>query len=183
MLVPESTGNSLKFTLPRATVIPYMNSEAMDFEWRVPEKVNTVERIRARAYYHSYTAYVVYQTVFAGLGLVKEGNAKIWNRYKKAKEGLGVGMHEAMRGGVAHWCIMKDRVVENYQIMAPSTWNAGPKLGENDLGPYEAAIVGSPISEVGELTGLEEVRSFGPCLACSIQVYIGDKKIVHIPEI
>jgi len=95
-------------------------------------------------------------------------------------------MHEAMRGGVAHWCIMKNEKVENYQIMAPSTWNSGPKLGESDLGPYEAAVVGNPISEVGEITGLDVVRtirSFDPCLACSIQVYSGDKKIVHIPEI
>ena len=91
-----------------------------------------------------------------------------------------------MRGGVAHWCVMKNSLVDNYQIMAPSTWNSGPKLGESDLGPYEAAIVGSPISEVGDLTGLDVVRtirSFDPCLACSIQVYSGDKKIVHIPEI
>ena len=185
-LVPESTGTSLKFALPKATIIPYRNAEAMEFEWKVPEKVNTVERIRARAYWHAYSAYVVYLTVLAGLGLVKDGKAKIWNKYKKAKNGLGVGMHEAMRGGVAHWCIMKNGKVDNYQIMAPSTWNSGPKLGENDLGPYEAAIVGNPITEVGEITGLDVVRtirSFDPCLACSVQVYRGDKKIVHIPEI
>jgi len=108
------------------------------------------------------------------------------NQYKKAKDGLGVGLHEAMRGGVAHWCVMKNSHIENYQIMAPSTWNSGPKLGENDLGPYEAAIVGSPISEAGELTGVDVVRtirSFDPCLACSVQVFNGDKKIVHLLDI
>jgi hydrogenase large subunit len=185
-LIPESTGNSLKFALPKATVVPYRNAEVMEFEWKVPENVNTVERVRARAYYFAYSAYVLYKTVLAGLGLVKEGKAKIWNKYKKAKDGLGVGLHEAMRGGVAHWCVMKNGLVDNYQIMAPSTWNSGPKLGDSDLGPYEAAVVGSPISEVGELTGVDVVRtirSFDPCLACSIQVFNGDEKIVHIPEI
>jgi hydrogenase large subunit len=185
-LVPESTGSSLNFTLPKATLIGYRNADEMEFEWKIPEKVNTIERIRARAYYHAYSAYVVYLTVLAGLDLVKQGKAKIWNKYKKAKDGLGVGMHEAMRGGVAHWLVMKNGLIDNYQIMAPSTWNAGPKLGESDLGPYEAAVVGSPISEVGELTGVDVVRtirSFDPCLACCIQVYSGDKRIVHIPEI
>ncbi len=186
-LVPESTGSSLKFALPQATVVPYANSAPMEFEWKVPEKPNTVERIRARAYWHAYTAYVTYLQVLQGLSLVKAGNVKVWNKYKKAKNGIGVGLHEAMRGGVAHWCIMKNGVIDNYQIMAPSTWNSGPRLGESDLGPYEAAIVGTPVSESGgELSGLDVVRvirSFDPCLACSVQVYRGDDKIVHIAEI
>jgi hydrogenase large subunit len=185
-LIPESTGHSVKFTLPNAAVVPYKNTEAMEFEWKVPEKVNTVERVRARAYYFAFSAYIMYKTVLAGLSLVKDGKAKIWNKYKKPKGGLGVGLHEAMRGGVAHWCIMKNGLIDNYQIMAPSTWNSGPKLGDHDLGPYEAAIVNSPISEVGELTGVDVVRtirSFDPCLACSIQVYNGDDKIVQIMDI
>jgi hydrogenase large subunit len=185
-LVPESTGTSLKFSIPKATVIGYPNSEAMDFEWKIPSKVNTVERVRARAYFHAYTAYVTYLQVLQALELVKAGKAKIWNKYNKAKNGIGVGMLEAMRGGVAHWVVMKNGKIQNYQIMAPSTWNAGPKLGETDYGPYEDAIIGSPVSETGKITGVDVVRtirSFDPCLACCIQVYNGDEKIVHIPEI
>jgi len=70
--------------------------------------------------------------------------------------------------------------------MAPSTWNAGPILGEKDYGPYADAIIGSPLSESGEITGVDVVRtirSFDPCLACCIQIYTRDKKIVHIPII
>jgi len=185
-LVPESMGSSVKFALPRATVVGYRNADEMEFEWKVPEKVNTVERIRARAYYHAYSAYVVYSQVLQGLELVKAGNTKVWNKYKKAKNGIGVGMHEAMRGGVAHWVVMKNGLIENYQIMAPSTWNAGPKLGDSDYGPYEDAIIGTPLTEMGEITGLDvvrTVRSFDPCLACSVQIYRGGNKIVHIPEI
>ena len=185
-LVPESTGSSVKFSLPKATVVGYRNADEMEFEWKVPEKVNTVERVRARAYYYAYSAYIIYNQVLQGLELVKSGNVKVWNKYKKAKDGLGVGMHEAMRGGVAHWVVMKNSHIENYQIMAPSTWNAGPKLGDSDYGPYEDAIVGSPLTESGEITGVDVVRtirSFDPCLACCVQVYRGDEKIVHIPEI
>ena len=185
-LVPESTGSSVKFSLPKATVVGYRNADEMEFEWKVPEKVNTVERVRARAYYYAYSAYIIYCQVLQGLELVKSGNVKVWNKYKKAKDGLGVGMHEAMRGGVAHWVVMKNSHIENYQIMAPSTWNAGPRLGDSDYGPYEDAIVGSPLTESGEITGVDVVRtirSFDPCLACCVQVYRGDEKIVHIPEI
>jgi len=185
-LVPESTGNSVKFTLPEASVVPYRNSQEMEFEWKVPERPNNIERIRARAYYHAFTAYVMYSNVLKMLELVKEGKSEVWSKYKKRRDGVGVGMHEAMRGGVAHWLIMKNNKIHNYQIMAPSTWNAGPKLGEKDLSPYEEAIVGTPVTEEGEVTGLDvvrTVRSFDPCLACSIQVYRGDQRINTIHEV
>ena len=185
-LVPESTGHSIKFTLPKATVAGYMNSDEMELEWRIPEQVNTIERIRARAYYHAFTAYIIYNQVLAGLGLVKSGDVKVWNKYKKNKDGFGVGMHEAMRGGVAHWVVMKNYKTDNYQIMAPSTWNAGPRLGQDDYSPYEGAIIGTPLTEEEPINGVDVVRtirSFDPCLACCVQVYRGDDEIIHIPEI
>jgi hydrogenase large subunit len=185
-LVPESTGESIKFTLPKATVAGYPISEEMELEWKIPEKVNTVERIRARAYYHAYSAYIVYNTVLAGLGLVKSGVTDVWNQYKKNKDGFGVGMLEAMRGGVAHWVVMKNGRIDNYQIMAPSTWNAGPRLGLSDYSPYEGAIIGTPVTEEAPLNGIDVVRTirgFDPCLACCVRVYKGDDEIVHIPEI
>ncbi|MFQ6054170.1 MAG: nickel-dependent hydrogenase large subunit [Candidatus Bathyarchaeia archaeon] len=187
--VPESTGSSLKYTLPKATVAGYRVADEMEFEWRIPEKINTVERVRARAHYYAYSAYVLFGQLLQALGLVKQGKAKVWNRYSKPRNGIGVGMIEAMRGALAHWVVMRNGRIENYQIVTPSTWNAGPRLGDSNLGPYEDAIVGTPITETteeGELTGVDvvrAVRSFDPCLACCIQVFEGDKKILHIPEV
>jgi hydrogenase large subunit len=185
-LVPESTGHSLKFTVPGGSVVGYRNPDEMEFEWKIPEKVNAVERVRARAYYHAYSAYVVYNQVLAGFGLIKKGETKVWNKYKKNKNGVGVGMHEAMRGGVAHWVVMRNGLIQNYQIMAPSTWNAGPRLGQDNYSPYEGAIIGSPISEKEDVSGIDVVRtirSFDPCLACCVQVFRGDDRIVEIPQI
>jgi len=186
-LVSESTGSSVKFTLPKATVAGFRVADEMEFEWKIPEKVNAVERIRARAYYHAYSAYILFGQLLQALELVKQGKAKIWNKYKKPKNGIGVGMIEAMRGGVAHWVVMRNQKVERYQIMTPSTWNAGPRLGDNDLGPYEDAIVGTPVTEASEeLTGVDVVRvvrSFDPCLACCVHLYEGDREIHYIPEI
>ena len=185
-LVPESTGYSIKFTVPKATVAGYMNADELEFEWKIPKHVNTIERIRARAYYHAYSAYIMFNQVLAGLELVKSGNMKVWNKYEKNKDGFGVGMHEAMRGGVAHWVVMKNKRADNYQIMAPSTWNAGPRLGLKDYSPYEAAIIGTPVTEMEPIKGVDVVRtirSFDPCLACCVQVYRGDDEIIHIPQL
>ena len=187
--VPESTGSSLKWTLPKATVAGYRIADEMEFEWKIPEKINAVERIRARAYYYAYTAYVLFGQLLQALELVKQGKARVWNRYKKPRDGVGVGMVEAMRGALAHWIVMRNHRIENYQIITPSGWNAGPRLSDDDLGPYEDAIVGTPVTEVppeGELTGVDVVRvvrSFDPCLACCVHLYEGDREIRYIPEI
>ncbi|MFX0196454.1 MAG: nickel-dependent hydrogenase large subunit, partial [Candidatus Hodarchaeota archaeon] len=58
--VPESTGISLRFTLPKATVVGFPVADEFTFEWKIPAKVNTIERLRARAYYHAYSAYATY---------------------------------------------------------------------------------------------------------------------------
>lgn len=187
--VPESTGESIKFSLPKATIVGYKVSDEMDFEWKAPKLINTVERVRARAYYYAYSAYVMYQDVLKGLELVKAGKAKVWNRYRKPRDGLGVGMVDAMRGALAHWVVMKNQRIANYQIISPSTWNAGPRLNDDDLSPYESAIIGSPVTEAytgNELYGVDVVRvvrAFDPCLACCVHLYKGDKKIGFIPEI
>lgn len=184
--IPESTGSSLKFTLPRAVVAGYRVADEMEFEWKIPDRVNVVERIRARAYYHAYSAYVTYNQLLKAMELVKEGKTKVWRSYEKPREGLGVGMTEAMRGALAHWVVMKGQRIENYQVITPSGWNAGPRLSDADLGPYEDAIVGTPITEPteGELSGIDVVRvvrSFDPCLACCVHLYEGDRRVKEIP--
>ncbi len=178
--VDESTGSSVKFTLPKATVAGFRVSDELTFEWKIPKAVNAVERIRARAYYHAYSAYVAYNLLLNALEMVKKGETKIWNEYKRPKEGIGVGLIEAMRGALGHWCIMKNGKIYRYQVITPSTWNESPRGIEGEPGPYEDAIIGTPITEQGEeLDGIDVVRvvrSFDPCLACSIHVYNGRKK-------
>jgi len=174
--VPEATGKSLKFTLPSSRRIDAKVPGELDVEWKIPKTMNALERIRARAYFHAYTAYVAYNQLLAALGAVKAGNTKVWNKYEKPKEGIGVGINEAMRGIVAHWCIMKDGKIHKYQVIAPTTWNASPRDSEGRPGPYEDAIIGSPMTEKGTFDGIDVVRtirSFDPCLACAIHVYDG----------
>ncbi|MGD8441441.1 MAG: nickel-dependent hydrogenase large subunit [Holophagae bacterium] len=81
----------------------------------------------------------------------------------------GVGFHEAPRGTLSHWCVIEDGKIAKYQCVVPSTWNAGPRDAEGQMGPYEASLVGNPIADDERpLEVLRTIHSFDPCLACAI---------------
>ena len=53
----------------------------------------------------------------------------------------------------------------------PSTWNAGPRNSKDAPGPYESALVGTPVADPKKpLEVLRTIHSFDPCLACAIHV-------------
>jgi hydrogenase large subunit len=86
-----------------------------------------------------------------------------------AGEQRGFGFHEAPRGTLSHWVVIRDGRIANYQAVVPSTWNAGPRDEKGQKGPYEAALVGNPIADAEKpLEVLRTVHSFDPCLACAI---------------
>ncbi|MHC1570207.1 MAG: nickel-dependent hydrogenase large subunit [Candidatus Syntropharchaeales archaeon] len=184
-IAPGSTGNSLKFELPEALIPGFKYSDKMEFEWKIPRMPNAIERIRARAYYHAYAASCMLEMVMKALDLLKAGKADVWNEYTRPKEGIGYGVTEAMRGMVSHWCVMKKGLIHNYQYQAPTTWNASGKDANGKPGPYEEAIIDSPITETGESEGwkgidiVRVVRSFDPCLGCAIHVHMGDRTREH----
>jgi hydrogenase large subunit len=87
----------------------------------------------------------------------------------------GVGLHEAPRGALSHWVVIssdgKTMKIDNYQAVVPSTWNAGPRDGNGRRGPYEEALVGTPVADAKlPLEALRTIHSFDPCLACAIHV-------------
>ena len=66
---------------------------------------------------------------------------------------------------------IKDRKIANYQAVLPSTWNAGPRDLQGQTGPYEAALVGTPVADPERpLEILRTIHSFDPCLACAVHV-------------
>ncbi|KAA0257787.1 nickel-dependent hydrogenase large subunit [Deferribacter autotrophicus] len=81
----------------------------------------------------------------------------------------GVGFHEAPRGTLSHWIVIKDKKIKNYQAVVPSTWNASPRDEKGAMGPYEASLVGNPVLEPEKpLEVLRTVHSFDPCIACAV---------------
>ncbi len=97
-------------------------------------------------------------------------NAK-WDPASWPAEAEGVGFHEAPRGMLSHWIRIKDRQIENYQAVVPSTWNASPRDAKDQRGPYEEALIGTPIADPEKpLEILRTIHSFDPCLACAVHV-------------
>jgi hydrogenase large subunit len=84
-------------------------------------------------------------------------------------EQRGFGFHEAPRGILSHWVVIRDGKIANYQAVVPSTWNAGPRDEKGQRGPYEASLIGNPIADAERpLEVLRTIHSFDPCLACAI---------------
>ncbi|MCW8949062.1 MAG: nickel-dependent hydrogenase large subunit, partial [Sedimenticola sp.] len=83
----------------------------------------------------------------------------------------GVGYGEAPRGALGHWVHIKDTKIKNYQCVVPSTWNAGPRNENDEMGPYEASLMGNPVADPEQpLEVLRTVHSFDPCIACAIHL-------------
>ena len=85
--------------------------------------------------------------------------------------GEGAGFYEAPRGALGHWIKIKDKKIENYQAVVPSTWNASPRDEKGQRGQYEESLIGVPIPDPeNPLNIVRVIRSFDPCLACAIHV-------------
>jgi hydrogenase large subunit len=83
----------------------------------------------------------------------------------------GVGFHEAPRGVLSHWVVIDDGKISNYQCVVPTTWNAAPRNENDAIGPYEAALLNTPVADPElPLEILRTVHSFDPCLACAVHV-------------
>jgi len=94
-----------------------------------------------------------------------------WDPATWPKECSGAGFHEAPRGALGHWVHIRDGYIANYQCIVPSTWNAGPRDASGNRGPYEAALVGTPVAKPDQpLEILRTVHSFDPCMACGVHV-------------
>ncbi len=100
---------------------------------------------------------------------ITKGDASVFNQPHFPKGTIeGVGFHEAPRGSLSHWVVVKDGVIANYQAVVPTTWNASPRDEGGAPGPYEAALLKNPVADAERpLELLRTVHSFDPCLACA----------------
>jgi len=104
-------------------------------------------------------------------GDVKTFNEKLWDPSTWPKTAKGVGFTEAPRGALAHWIVIKDGKIDNYQAVVPSTWNAGPRDATGQDGPYEAALKGTRLYDPKQpVEILRTIHSFDPCIACAVHV-------------
>jgi hydrogenase large subunit len=104
---------------------------------------------------------------------ISKGDVTVFNQpVFSSHEIEGVGTHEAPRGTLSHWVVIKDGKIKNYQAVVPSTWNASPRDPSGAHGPYEAALLGTPLARPEEpLEVLRTVHSFDPCMACACHTF------------
>jgi Ni,Fe-hydrogenase I large subunit len=105
-----------------------------------------------------------------------------WNPDNWPADAKGWGFTEAPRGALGHWIHIKDKKIHNYQAVVPSTWNSSPRDGKGKLGPYEAALIGTPIADPEKpLEILRTIHSFDPCMACGVHVLdTQGREIAHV---
>ncbi len=119
------------------------------------------------------------------LANIKAGNMRTFNDAKWAPdtwptECEGVGMSEAPRGALAHWIRIKDKKIDNYQMVVPSTWNASPRDSKNQRSAYEESLIGTPVANIDQpVEILRTIHSFDPCIACAVHLYDPKGKHIH----
>ncbi len=123
-----------------------------------------------------------YQQLIANIkaGDTRTFTKERWEPSTWPAEARGVGCSEAPRGALAHWLVIKDKKIENYQLVVPSTWNASPRDGKGQRSSYEAALIGTPVHDPQQpLEIIRTIHSFDPCLACAVHLYEDQKEIAR----
>ncbi|MFQ5583867.1 MAG: nickel-dependent hydrogenase large subunit, partial [Calditrichia bacterium] len=105
-------------------------------------------------------------------GDTRMANSEKWEPSTWPKEARGVGLTEAPRGALAHWIVIRDEKIANYQLVVPSTWNASPRDANGKKSAYEASLMETPVANAEQpLEILRTIHSFDPCIACAVHLY------------
>ncbi len=97
-----------------------------------------------------------------------EPGAAYMARGEMPRNGQGAGLVEAARGALGHWLKVEKGRIASYQIIAPTTWNFSPRDAAGVPGPLEAALEGLEVEGPGALAVQHVVRSFDPCMVCTV---------------
>jgi hydrogenase large subunit len=183
----EATGESLRLHIPKG-LLP-----EKDVEWRIPEVWNAFERNRGRAYHYLFSQLVGFNSLLKAYELVKRGESKVaavapdeLPAHIPSEEARGVGFWGAGRGWLTHHLTVDKGKIANYQIITPSTINAGPRDPWGQPGAYEEAVMNTPILEncsdpdrFTSIDMLRAIRSFDPCMPCTTHVHTGRGTVVR----
>jgi Ni,Fe-hydrogenase I large subunit len=143
---------------------------------------STLGRTAARAVETKIVADRVQSWIEALRSLVAAGETRLINDWTMPNEAMGVGYTAVPRGALSHWIRIKDKKIENYQMVAPSTWNFGPRDGKGKLGTAEASLIGVPVPDPDRpVEVLRTLHSLDPCMACAVHLIDPDSnRIIDI---
>ena len=170
----EPTGDGLRMLIPRHAL------PETELFWPLPRTLCALERNRARAYSMAFTATIGMNCLLKAFEYWRQGETKVHTPFKIPRdERVSVGFWEAGRGYLSHHMIIDKGKIVNYQISTPSTINASPTDPFGGLGPYEQAVVDTPILEsvpddqIKGIDVLRAIRSFDPCMPCTTHMDTG----------
>ncbi len=113
-------------------------------------------------------------------GDVSVASVELWDPVLWPSEAEGWSLGEGPRGSVGHWLRIKDAVIDRYQVVDGSTWNASPRDAQGTPGPIEAALAGVSVADPARpVELLRVIHSFAPCAACAAHVLEAPRWIGH----
>ena len=134
----------------------------------------TVGRNAARAIESGYICEYIFKLVSQLIQNIKYYDTETWGKYdfeKLDKDAKGRAFLEVPRGTLSHFINIKNQKIDNYSVIAPTTWNATPKNFDGARGAYEEALIGIKIEDTDKpLEVLRVLHSFDPCLACAVHI-------------
>ena len=151
--------------------------EATDLE--LMDLSTSVGRNAARSIETSYICEYIFKLVSRLIQNVKYYDTDTWVKFdfdSLVKDAKGRAFLEVPRGTLSHFVNIKESKIENFSVIAPTTWNATPKNFDGVRGAYEEALVGLKIEDTSKpLEVLRILHSFDPCLACAVHVIDANK--------
>ena len=101
----------------------------------------------------------------------------LWEPSTWPAQAMGYGLTEAPRGALGHWVQIAQGKIANYQCVVPSTWNGSPRDALGQLGPWEEALIGTPVADPEQpVEVLRTIHSFDPCMACAVHILDADRR-------
>ncbi len=146
-----------------------------------PAQLNsTAGRILARAIESVTNAEMAISETFRRLEEnIKAGRTEVfdaakWEPGSWPKKASGNSFVEVARGNLSHWVEIENELISRYQCVVPTTWLAGGRDPEGQMGPYEHSLAGDgkhPLVDPSQpLEPLRTIHSFDPCMSCAVHV-------------
>ncbi len=149
--------------------LPRYQLPATRLRWRIPDRPNALERNRARAYHIGYCGIIAMTYLLKAFDCLERNETFMSTRYRLSQEAMSTGFWEDSQGSLTHHLVIANELIANYQVVSPTDWMGSPLDPFARPGPYEQAIINTPLIEEftipADFTGIDllrAIRSFDP---------------------
>ncbi|MDR1791256.1 MAG: nickel-dependent hydrogenase large subunit [Propionibacteriaceae bacterium] len=180
----------LAYARGHARMKEIVDSAARTLGIRIGQLNSTAGRTLARAAECLLSAEILSTESFpAFVAALKAGDistfdASKWDPSTWPKQASGYSFVEVARGNLSHWITIEDGKVARYQCVVPTTWLAGGRDKEGNIGPYEASLSGNKqhplVDPTRPLEPLRTIHSFDPCMSCAVHVLDPSGQVLEV---